>query len=143
MEPQNMRGDFVYVRSNGTVFSNRPALAAATVKEALTANLDRPSGLSTRAALAGNARSLAYPPPVTTGTGPYVSEYSGQGVTAFYGYVAVPCGDTQFYYNEYGYLDVGYLYSGSFGIVSQRVVYEPRLGEVGCQPVITAESLAA
>jgi len=28
-------------------------------------------------------------------------------------------------------------------IVSQRVVYEPRLGEVGCQPVITAESLAA
>lgn len=27
-------------------------------------------------------------------------------------------------------------------IVSQRVVYEPQLGEVGDQPVITAESLA-
>jgi hypothetical protein len=27
-------------------------------------------------------------------------------------------------------------------IVSQHVVYEPRLGEVGAQPVITAESLA-
>jgi len=30
----------------------------------------------------------------------------------------------------------------SGGIVSPRVVYEPRLGEVGAQPVMTAESLA-
>lgn len=122
--PQNFRGDFVYVRDDGTILSNRPQFAAAMVKEPLAVSLARPTALwqsgtqTTRTYPATqNSRHTmsAYPPTLNSGSGPYVRQYSVLGVTAFYGYVNVGCNDSRFYYNQYGYLDVGYLYSGGWG----------------------------
>lgn len=85
--PSGMRGDFVYIRKDGTILSNRLVLRS-MAKRVHWAPLGR------TALKPQNVRiPMMYPPTGGSG-GAYIREYSQQGVNAAYGYATLPCDGT-------------------------------------------------
>jgi len=131
--PKNQRGDFVYIRPDGSVLSNRLAISA--LLQAQRVQIPQPSVASRTI----QPRDL-YPPAPFTGTGPYVEQYSVMGVTAFLGYVVAPClgADATFFNKDGGYLYTGtQLYTGVQGTgstIDAGLQYNP--GDGSIQPFL-------
>jgi hypothetical protein len=102
--PNNMRGDFVYIRKDGSILSNRPAIAQSVVSENIT--------LPTEASR--HAMSLTPSQGSDVGTGPYIRERSTSGLTSLMATVTVPCNDiAMFPATSSGKPDTGFTYSGA------------------------------
>lgn len=108
--PANMRADFTYVESNGSVLSNRAGLGfnIRRIPPSLAANLhlqgsrrmaNARSGLRSSLAVAPR-RPFSYPPNGGVG-GAYIRTYSQQNINAMYGYAIPPC-DVSLLSNESG-----------------------------------------
>jgi hypothetical protein len=106
--PPGMRGDFVFIRTDGTMISNRPSvLAGATLNLDDTARAKRPAHAVRRAA-------SVVEPPIASDSGPYARQYSGLGIDAAFGYATIDCND-QFLSEYNGSQDNGDMYFGGFG----------------------------
>gem|GEM_PF-6967972 len=89
-QPENSRGDFVYLSPDGRIISNKDVLREAAMTNGLLPSL-------------GARRTMSYPP-VADGNqgGPFYREYSLQGITAGFGFVTIPCNDELFLQGDAG-----------------------------------------
>ncbi len=125
--PRNMRGDFVYI-GNGTIFSNRPAIAKSVVSESFNLSGEPVAGRTKMDLTPGQGQDI--------GTGPYFREQSSSGLTAFT--VTLPCGAEALAIDGAGFPDDGFAYSGGTGAdgdsVDAGLQYNP---DGGIQPFIS------
>lgn len=129
--PLDKRGDFVYIRKDGTILSNRPEFARGVAHE----NYTLPADL---APASRKTDSLVPSPGADIGTGPYFREQSQNGLTALLATVTLECDDEALAVDKYGFADNGFAYSGGSGYngssVDAGLQYNP---DGGIQPFIS------
>jgi hypothetical protein len=94
--PPNLRGDFVYVRRDGSVLSNHPQLAGGV--HFFVAGRKDVYGMKPD-----------FVPGTDSSTGPYIREYAQTGNSAGAGFATVSCGNTTLLAG-----DTGNMYMGTF-----------------------------
>jgi hypothetical protein len=110
--PVGMRGDFVYIKSDGTMFSNNRAVlnGARLVTGGSVIPFHMPMRSAASAGRPANPESVVAPPFGGT-TGPYAREFSQLGIDAAFAYATIDCND---YYLD-NPSDYGFMYLGGFG----------------------------
>jgi hypothetical protein len=111
--PKGMRGDFVYIRNDGTLLSNRPAALLGAHVGLGSAPSITPIA-SPGIIASGRLRNESGAPPPGTG-GPYSRQYSANGVDAAYTYATFDCNDAELFNTISGENDTGTMYLGGFG----------------------------
>jgi hypothetical protein len=109
--PPGIRGDFVYIKGDGTMMSNRPSVLKGAK---LNFRFGKPSSVAT----SDTRKTMAVvAPPATTNTGPYARQYSALGVNAAFGYATIDCNDDYLYESDNGpsASDYGDMYVGGMG----------------------------
>lgn len=109
-QPKNIRGDFVYIRKDGSMLSNRPALIQQLKRESFTLP-GEPATSSIR------PQSITPSQGADIGNGPYIRELSLPGLTALIATVTLVCNDEALAIDPLsGRPDTGYAYSGGTGV---------------------------
>lgn len=130
--PPNKRGDFIYIGPTGHIISNRSSWRdSLKVKRQTEVRNEMRLEAATR-----NIHTMSYPPSGGSG-GPYIRNYSKQGVTAAYGYATIPC-QAILDSNDHGFMYFNSYSAGSSGSVVDGglEVYPNTSGPVVAHPFL-------